>query len=102
VVVDPGQDGGQIAEVWAGNLPLNDYVVSPLYGSLSKLPPTYVYSGSADPLATQALALQQEAVAQGIPMSFFVANGQNHDWVLLTPDGRQYWPQIDQELGIAP
>ena len=24
------------------------------------------------------------------------------DWIFLTPDGLHYWPQIDQELGIAP
>jgi triacylglycerol lipase len=33
-------------------------------------------------------------------MSFVLANGQIHDWILLTLDGPQYWPQIDQELGI--
>jgi triacylglycerol lipase len=25
--------------------------------------------------------------------------GGIHDWVLITPDGPRYWPQIDQELG---
>jgi triacylglycerol lipase len=33
-------------------------------------------------------------------MSFVLANGQIHDWILLALDGPQYWPQIDQELGI--
>ena len=79
---------------------MNDYLVSPLYGSLTGLPPTYVYSGSLDPLETSAFALQQAAVAQGAPMSFLFANGGIHDWVLLTPAGPLYWPQIDQELGI--
>ncbi len=100
--LDLGSTGGQIGQVWAGDLPLNDYRVSPLYGSLTGIPPTYVYSGSADPLQPSALALQQAAIAQGVPMSFVLANGQIHDWVLLTPWGAEYWPQIDQELGIAP
>jgi triacylglycerol lipase len=99
--LDVGQAGGQIGKVWAGNLSVTNPEVSPLYGSLSGLPPTYVYSGSLDQLATQALVLQQEAVAQGAPMSFILGNGQIHDWILLTPGGPRHWPQIDQELGIV-
>ncbi len=95
--VGPGQ---QIGREWAGNLPENNYEVSPLYGSLKGLPPTYVYSGSLDSLAPDVLVLQQEAATQGAPISFVLASGEIHDWVLLTPDGFQYWPQIDQELGI--
>jgi triacylglycerol lipase len=95
--VGPGQ---LIGRAWAGNLPVTDPMVSPLYGSLSGLPPTYVYSGSLDSLAPDTIVLQQQAVAQGAPISFVLAAGQIHDWILLTPDGFQYWPQIDQELGI--
>ncbi len=93
--------GGPIGPVWAGNLPLNDYRVSPLYGSLNGIPPTYVYSGSADPLQASAIALQHAAIAEGAPISFVLPDYQIHDWVLLTPWGTQYWGQIDQELGIA-
>ena len=34
-------------------------------------------------------------------MNFVLANGQIHDWLILTLDGPQYWHQINQELGIA-
>jgi triacylglycerol lipase len=95
--VGPGQ---VIGKEWAGNLPVTNPMVSPLYGSLSGLPPTTVYSGSLDSLAPDVLVLRQEAVAQGAPISFVLAAGEIHDWILLTPDGFQYWPQIDQELGI--
>jgi triacylglycerol lipase len=90
---------GQIGKVWAGNLAVTNPLVSPLYGSLSGLPPTYVYSGSLDSLSAEAFVLQQAAVAQGAPISFVLAKGQIHDWVLLTPTGLRYWPQIDQQLG---
>jgi triacylglycerol lipase len=99
--LDLESTGGQIGKVWAGGLSVTNPMVSPLYGSLTGLPPTYVYSGSLDPLETSAFALQQAAVAQGAPMSFVFANGGIHDWVLLTPAGPLYWPQIDQQLGIA-
>lgn len=96
--VGPAQ---QIGREWAGNLAVDDKLVSPLYGSLSGLPPTYVYSGNLDILSPDALVLQAKAVSQHAPISFVLANGEIHDWIILTLDGPQYWPQIDQELGIA-
>ncbi|ORW06356.1 triacylglycerol lipase LipY [Mycobacterium lacus] len=103
VLLSPWLDVGTggIGKVWAGNLAVNNYLVSPLHGSLAGLPPTYVYSGSWDPLVVQAFDLQQAAIAQGAPISFVLANFQIHDWVLLTPGGLLYWPQINQQLGIA-
>jgi triacylglycerol lipase len=91
--------GQQIGKEWAGNLPVSNYEVSPLNGSLKGLPPTYVYAGSLDPVAPDVLLLQQEAVAQGAPISFALVNGEFHDWLFLSPDGVRYWPQIYQELG---
>ena len=94
-----GSAAQNIGKVWAGNLPENNYEVSPLYGSLKGLPQTYVYSGSLDSVSPDALVLQQEAVAQAAPISFALVNGEIHDWIFLSPDGLHYWPQIDQELG---
>ncbi|MGO8940672.1 MAG: PE domain-containing protein [Mycobacterium sp.] len=87
------------AKVWAGNLPVTDPLVSPLYGSLSGLPPTYVYAGSLDPVAPDALVLAQEAVSQSAPISFVLANGGFHDWIILSPGGVRYFSQIEHELG---
>lgn len=69
VLLSPWLDVGtwQISQAWAGNLAVNDPLVSPLYGSLNGLPPTYVYSGSLDPLAQQAVVLEHTAVVQGAP-----------------------------------
>ncbi|CKN03216.1 PE family protein [Mycobacterium tuberculosis] len=103
VLLSPWLDVGtwQISQAWAGNLAVNDPLVSPLYGSLNGLPPTYVYSGSLDPLAQQAVVLEHTAVVQGAPFSFVLAPWQIHDWILLTPWGLLSWPQINQQLGIA-
>jgi triacylglycerol lipase len=95
--IAPGQ---QIGEEWAGGLPENDYLVSPLFGSLKGLPPTYVYSGSLDSLAPDVVVLDQDAATQGAPISFVLRTGEFHDWILLSPDGFGYLPQIEQELGI--
>ena len=95
-----GGNEPNVGPEWAGNLPENNYLVSPLYGSLKGLPPTSVYAGSLDSLTPDAIVLQQEAATQGAPISFVFANGECHDWVYLTPDGFQLLPQIYQELGI--
>jgi triacylglycerol lipase len=92
--------GQNVAPQWAGNLPEKNSLVSPLYGSLKGLPPTYVYAGSLDSTTPDAIVLQQEAVTRGAPISFVFAKGQAHDWVYLTPDGIELLPQIYQELGI--
>jgi triacylglycerol lipase len=90
----------QIGQSWVGGLPVTDYEVSPLYGSLQGLPPTTIYAGSQDIAAPDLAILQQNAVTQGAPISFVLANGETHDWIPITPDGLHYWPQIDRELGI--
>ena len=92
-----GQKAGQ---AWAGNLPMNDYLVSPLYGSLKGLPPTDVYSGSLDLLAPDVLVLQQEAATQGAPLGFVLLAGLPHDWALAGIGDHRYRPQIYQELGL--
>jgi triacylglycerol lipase len=89
-----------LGQEYAGDLPINNYEVSPLYGSLNGLPPTTVYAGSQDIVTPDVMLLQQKAIAEGAPMSFVYANGETHDWLMVTPDTVHYWPQIDQELGI--
>jgi triacylglycerol lipase len=98
--LNPIPVGQQLGKLWAGNLPEDNYLVSPLYGSLQGLPPTYVYSSSLDSLGPDAVLLMQHAAAQNAPMSFVLASGEFHDWILLSPDGFRYIKQIEQELGI--
>jgi triacylglycerol lipase len=97
----PIAPGIQIGQEWAGGLSTKDPMVSPLYGNLAGLPPTYVYTGNLDSLSPDVLVLQHNAALAAAPFNFVLANGQIHDWIILTPDGPQYWAQIDHELGIA-
>jgi triacylglycerol lipase len=95
-------DGQKDALLWAGDLPLTNPLVSPLYGSLEGLPPTYVYSGSNEFLAPDVLNLEQDAITQDAPISFILRNGEVHDWALVpTLDGAQVQEQIYQELGLT-
>ncbi len=103
LVRDPllGAPSGQLGQMWAGGLSPKDPLVSPLYGSLTGLPPTTVYSGSLEILAPDTLVLVQEAATQGAPISFVLRAGEFHDWPLLDLWGAPgYRQQIYQELGI--
>ncbi|KQH77741.1 lipase [Mycobacterium gordonae] len=103
VLLSPWLDvgAGGLGAVWAGGLSTTNPMVSPLFGSLAGLPPTYVYSGALDPLVQQAAVLQQAAIAQGAPVSFILNQTGIHDFILLTPSGLPYWPNINRQLGIA-
>lgn len=104
VLLSPWLDltlGQQVGMWWGDNLPITNPMVSPLYGSLAGLPPTYVYSGGLDPLVISASALEKLAVSQGAPIGFVLAPFHSHDWPLLSAYGFLHWPQINQQLGIA-
>jgi acetyl esterase/lipase len=66
--------------LWAGDLSLDDPLASPLFGSLSGLPPTWVYAGSLELLAPDVLRLQDKAIAANAPFTFILRKGEIHDW----------------------
>ncbi len=102
--IDPIPTGQVLAKIWATGLGLDNYEVSPLFGSqyFSQLPKTYVYSSSLDALAPDVVLMDQQAANLSLTnISFVLADGQFHDWIaLLSPDAFKYFPQIEQELGI--
>jgi acetyl esterase/lipase len=102
---DPVLNRGELVTdglAWAGDLSPTNPLVSPVYGSMAGLPPTYVYSGSDDLLSADVLVLQQKAIAAGAPISFILRSGEIHDWALLPIlDGGQVQDQIYRELGLV-
>ncbi|OBA65642.1 hypothetical protein A5633_03665 [Mycolicibacterium elephantis] len=70
--------------LWAGNLDPKDPLASPLYGSLEGLPPTYVYAGSLDVLAPDAVVLKKMAEQVGASITFILRRGLIHDWAMLS------------------
>jgi len=93
---------GDATEASVDDLAVTDPLVSPLYGSLEGLPPTYVYTGSMEYSAINALALQDKALATpGSDFTFILRKGQIHDWALATPitlDGLLVQPQVYRQL----
>ncbi|WP_084435960.1 alpha/beta hydrolase fold domain-containing protein [Aldersonia kunmingensis] len=87
---------------WAGGLSLTDPMVSPLYGSLEGLPPTWIYSGSLEMLAPDAARLQQRAHAEGADnLHFVLRKGLIHDWALpVSPEGFFVRDDVYRQLGL--
>jgi acetyl esterase/lipase len=65
---------------WAGDLDIHDPMVSPLFGTLDGLPPTFVYAGSLEILAPDVLLLQDKALGAGADMTFILRRGEMHVW----------------------
>jgi acetyl esterase/lipase len=71
------------ARHWAGDTPLDDPRISPVLGDLRGLPPTLVFSGTADLLHPDALALIARARAADCPMWLIVGERMTHAWSVL-------------------
>lgn len=87
--------------MWAGNLSTHDPRVSPLFGSLRGLPPTYVYSGSVDLLYTDAFALSRKASKiPDSPIWFDMRWGGTHNWAMnpSLAEGTTTAPMIRRQL----
>lgn len=78
------------ARRWAGQLPLTDPRISPLLGSLDRMPPTLLISGTADILHADAVALASRAHQENIHLHFISGHNMTHAWsVLPVPEGRK-------------
>jgi epsilon-lactone hydrolase len=80
---DPMLDlpGARAAGRWyAGDLPLDDPRVSPIFGDLAGLPPILMLAGSRDVLVVDARRLAAKAAAQGAALSFAEYAGMFHVW----------------------
>lgn len=76
------------ADLWRGDLPLSDPLVSPLLADLDGLGPIVAASGTADVLHRDALRLQQR-VPIGRPFRLLTGEGLLHNYPLLpVPEAR--------------
>jgi acetyl esterase/lipase len=71
-----------IAASWAGDVPLTDPRLSPLYGRLDDLPPLQILVGTRDITLPDCRALRDQ-VAPGTPVTYHEEPGAIHDYPLL-------------------
>lgn len=87
--VDPsdlflGVDGLKMAgEIYAGGVPTDYYLLSPIYGSLDGLSKISVFIGSREILVADTRKLKAIANKKGIDLNYYEYPGMFHAWMLL-------------------
>lgn len=76
---------------YAGDLPRDDFRLSPLFGPLEGLPPMAIFAGTHDILLVDSRRLVEKLSSPGMPAhSYREYDGMFHVWMLLPiPEGRQ-------------
>lgn len=84
--VDPwlGIPGGlEAVRLYAKGLEHSDWRISPLYGDLSVLPKTLIFSGTRDILSPDTVIFADRAGQAGVEIELALEPGMFHAWVLL-------------------
>jgi epsilon-lactone hydrolase len=68
------------ARQWAHGTPLDDPRISPVLGNLAGLPPTLIFSGTADLLHVDSLQFVERARAQGVDVTYIEGRNMTHGW----------------------
>jgi acetyl esterase/lipase len=71
------------AQLWRGELPLDDPLVSPIHGDLTGLAPITLFSGTHDIINADARSLVRKARAADFPLDYHEAPGMLHVYPLL-------------------
>ncbi|MFE6925527.1 alpha/beta hydrolase fold domain-containing protein [Nocardia sp. NPDC057663] len=80
-----GREGGLVfGEMWSGDLPMKDPMVSPLFGDFTGLGPLTVFTGTEDILNPDAHLLLGKVRAAGVDIDFHEGHGLVHVYP-LTP-----------------
>ena len=77
-------------ELYAGDLPVDHPIVSPINGDLAGLGPMTIFVGTRDLLLRDAQRLRDAAVARGVRVDYHEGAGLIHVWPLLPlPEARR-------------
>lgn len=72
--------------IYAGNIPLNDPRLSPIYADLRGLPPMLIQIGGCEMFVDDGIELLKRATADDLNVTLTVYAGMSHDFALLLPE----------------
>ena len=72
--------------VYAGEIPLNDPRLSPIYADLKGLPPTLVQIGGYELFVDECIDFLKKATADELNITLSVYSGMPHDFSILLPE----------------
>jgi monoterpene epsilon-lactone hydrolase len=70
----------QVYRLYTGNTPLNDPLLSPIYGNFQGLPPIFAQVGSTEVLLDDTLQIARKARLQGVDFELEIWDGLPHAW----------------------
>ncbi|MFO7840438.1 MAG: alpha/beta hydrolase [Desulfosalsimonadaceae bacterium] len=70
------------------------YLLSPVYGDFSSLPPTLLLAGTHEILVCDCRKFREKARAAGVDLTYLEWEGMYHDWMTQAPD----LPEANQAL----
>jgi len=83
-------------KMYAGDLPVNDPRVSPLFGDHADLPPVQVFTGTHDILLPDGQRFRDRMHASGTQVDYREYTGMFHVWMLINiPEGKQAMGEIE-------
>lgn len=72
----------EIAKLWASDLDLRNYKISPLYGELDKLPKIMLFTGDRELLYPDINLLNDKLIKNNVEVELIVGINMNHDYPL--------------------
>lgn len=87
------------AQMYAGEIPLSDPLISPLYGDLEGLPPSLMYVGSDEILLQDAILMDEKLRSSGCASTLRREKGMWHAYVLYNvPEAKAAREEMAQAL----
>ena len=100
--IDPFLDAGSLkyaGAMYARDVDLKNYLVSPLYGSMRGLAPVTLFIGTCDILFPDCRKLRDLAAAEGVQIDYREYEDMLHDWMLISlPESKQVLREIVDQL----
>ena len=87
------------AKVWAQDMSLTDWRISPLFGPMDKLGEVILYSGDREILYPDLCKLYEVMKQNGVNVKFIVGHGMNHVYqVYPIPEARKSLQEVEKEI----
>jgi epsilon-lactone hydrolase len=90
------------AKVYAGKHDLKEPLLSPIYGDVSRFPPTLLISGTRDLFLSNTVRMHQKLLQSGVHAELLVFEGQSHaQYLIITnaPESADAWREVAAFFG---
>jgi len=90
----------EMGRAWAGSADVSSYKLSPINGSLEKIPPILLFVGTREIFLPDARRFKALAETAGADLRYIEASGMNHAFPLFPiPEGQEALSLIVQYIG---